>query len=58
LNLPAVSREGKDAEAHFGWFSYFASLNCAASSEQTSKILGWFPTRPGLLDELVPGVYF
>lgn len=58
LDIPTVSRESKDAEAHFGWFSYFASIDCAASSEQTRTTLGWEPTHPGLLADLAPGIYF
>jgi len=58
LNLPAVSRTGKDAEAHFTWFTHFAALDCPASSEKTRKILNWQPSQPGLLEDLVPGIYF
>ncbi|HUP11654.1 MAG TPA: SDR family oxidoreductase, partial [Niastella sp.] len=28
LQLPIVSKEGTDAEAHFGWLSYFAAIDC------------------------------
>jgi len=58
LNLPAVSRTGKDAEAHFTWFTHFAALDCPASSEKTRKILNWQPSQPGLLEDLVRGIYF
>jgi nucleoside-diphosphate-sugar epimerase len=58
LQVPVVSKEGPDVEAHFGWFTHFAGINCAASSEQTRTSLGWQPRHPGLLEELVPGVYF
>jgi nucleoside-diphosphate-sugar epimerase len=58
LQVPVVSKDGQDAEAHFGWFKYFAAIDCAASSEQTRKSLGWEPRRPSLFDDLVPGVYF
>jgi nucleoside-diphosphate-sugar epimerase len=58
LQLPTVGKERQDAEAHFGWFTHFASMNCEATSEQTRSTLGWQPTHPGLLDELVPGIYF
>jgi hypothetical protein len=56
--VPVVSKDGKDAEAHFGWFTHFAALDCPASSEQSCKSLGWEPKQPGLFDDLVPGVYF
>ncbi len=58
LHLPTVSKEGKDAEEHFGWFTHFAKIDCEASSEQTRLAVGWEPTQPGLLNELVPGIYF
>lgn len=58
LGLPTVSKDGPDADAHFGWFKHFASIDCFASSELTRKTLGWQPVHPGLMDELVPGVYF
>lgn len=58
LNLPTVSRTDKDAEAHFTWFTHFAALDCAASSEKTRKTLNWQPSQPGLLEDLVPGTYF
>lgn len=58
LHIPVVSKEGKDAEEHFGWFTHFASIDCMASSEQTRKVLGWEPKHAGLLEELVPGIYF
>ncbi|MBV4359268.1 SDR family oxidoreductase [Pinibacter aurantiacus] len=58
LHLPTVSKDGKEAEAHFGWFMHFASINCLASSEQSRKTLGWKPVQNSLLEDLVPGVYF
>ena len=58
LQVPVVRKDGQDAEAHFGWFKHFAAIDCAASSEQTRKCLGWEPSQPGLFDDLVPGVYF
>lgn len=57
LQLPAVSKEGKEAEAHFGWFLHFASLDCPAASEQTRTALGWDTMQPGLLDDLAAGMY-
>jgi nucleoside-diphosphate-sugar epimerase len=57
LQLPTVSKDGSDAEVHFGWFKHFAGMNCSASSELSRKTLGWEPTHPTLLDELIPGIY-
>jgi nucleoside-diphosphate-sugar epimerase len=58
LQVPVESKDGADAEAHFGWFKHFASIGCPASSAQTRETLGWKPVQAGLLEELVPGVYF
>jgi nucleoside-diphosphate-sugar epimerase len=58
LGLPTVSKEGPDAEAHFGWFKHFASIDMFASGELTREALGWQPVQPGLIEELVPGIYF
>ncbi len=58
LQLPVVSKDGADAEAHFGWFKHFIAIDCPASSAQTRTTLGWAPVHPGLLEELVPGIYF
>lgn len=57
LRLPTVSKKGSDAEEHFGWFTYFASMDCTASSELTRKTLAWTPVQPGLMDDL-SDVYF
>lgn len=58
LHLPAISMSGQDAEAHFTWFTHFATLGCPASSAKTRTTLGWQPTQPGLLEDLTPGIYF
>jgi nucleoside-diphosphate-sugar epimerase len=58
LHLPVASRTQKEAEAHFTWFTHFASMDCPASSAKTREILGWKPTQPGLLKDLVAGIYF
>lgn len=57
LRLQTVSKEGKDAEAHFGWFLRFASLSAEASSEQSRKTLGWEP-KGALLFEDMAATYF
>lgn len=53
LGVPAEPR----AREHFGWFADFASLNMAASSEQTRAVLGWNPTHPTLLADLAQAQY-
>lgn len=59
LGVPVVSVEpGAAAEEHFGWIGPFFSLNARASHARTSELLGWEPTRPGLLEDLEAGFYF
>lgn len=53
LGVPAEPR----AREHFGWFADFASLDMAASSEQTRAVLGWNPTHPTLLADLAQAHY-
>jgi nucleoside-diphosphate-sugar epimerase len=48
LGVPAEPR----AREHFGWFADFASIDMAASSEQTRAVLGWTPTHPTLIADL------
>jgi nucleoside-diphosphate-sugar epimerase len=52
LKVPVVSLSTDDAQAHFGFFSMFASHDLRASSAQTRKKLGWSPTGPGLIADL------
>jgi nucleoside-diphosphate-sugar epimerase len=57
LHLPVVSKTGKDAEAHFTWFTHFASLNCPGSSAKSRKVLGWEPKQVGLMEDMA-ATYF
>lgn len=58
LQLPTVSKTGADAEAHFGWFTHFAGMDCPSSSKQSRESLGWEPVQQGLMADLASGVYF
>lgn len=53
LGVPAEPR----AREHFGWFADFASIDMAASNEQTRTALGWNPTHPTLLADLAQPKY-
>ncbi len=53
LGVPAEPR----AREHFGWFADFASIDMAASSEQTRAVLGWTPAHPTLLADLAQTKY-
>jgi nucleoside-diphosphate-sugar epimerase len=58
LRLPVATIPREHATDHFGWLGAFFSLDLAASSAVTRELLGWQPTRPGLLDDLEQGHYF
>jgi nucleoside-diphosphate-sugar epimerase len=58
LGVPVVAVPVEKAHDHFGWLGMFFSLDVPASSAQTRELLGWQPTRVGLLDDLNEGHYF
>jgi nucleoside-diphosphate-sugar epimerase len=58
LTLPVTAVAPEAAVDHFGWLGAFFSLDVTASSALTRELLGWRPTQPGLLDDLVQGHYF
>ena len=58
LNLPVVTKTHEEAAEHFGWFTHFASIDNWVSSQQTREVLGWNPTRPGLIADLDRERYF
>ncbi|MEV6006244.1 SDR family oxidoreductase [Streptomyces sp. NPDC051976] len=58
LGLPLASVSPGDAAEHFGWLGGFLGLDSPASSARTRELLGWRPSRPGLLDDLGKGHYF
>lgn len=53
LKVPVVSLSPEEAPAHFGWLAIFAGLDMPASSAQTREKLGWNPTGPTLLTDLL-----
>jgi nucleoside-diphosphate-sugar epimerase len=58
LDVPVVSISPEDAGEHFGFLAGFLGLDSPASSIVTRELLGWQPTRPGLLEDLDLGHYF
>lgn len=52
LNIPTVSKSQEEAQKHFTWFIYFASMDCAASAELTQRVLSWQPNAITLLEDL------
>jgi nucleoside-diphosphate-sugar epimerase len=57
LGVPVVSKSGGDARDYFTWFEMFAGMDLAGSSARTRTLLGWKPTRPGLLDDIANAGY-
>ena len=58
LGLPVTSISAEEAAAHFGWFVKFAGIDVPSSAWQTSSQLGWSPSQPGLLADMVGSDYF
>jgi nucleoside-diphosphate-sugar epimerase len=58
LEVPVVSVPADNASEHFGPLAGFLAADNPASSALTRELLGWQPTRPGLVDDLGEGHYF
>ncbi len=58
LNVPVQSLHAQAADAHFGWFVHFASMDIPASNQLTRQALGWEPEHAGLLSDLDRPDYF
>lgn len=58
LNVPVVSKSPEEAAEHFGWMSYFAGMDIAASSLLTQERLDWHPAQLGLLADIDHERYF
>jgi nucleoside-diphosphate-sugar epimerase len=58
LNVPVVTKTPEEAADHFGWLAVALGMDCPASSAQTQELLGWRPTRPGLIADLDRPQYF
>ncbi|WBW74076.1 NADH-dependent glycolaldehyde/furfural/butyraldehyde/propylaldehydealdehyde reductase [Schizosaccharomyces osmophilus] len=58
LNLPIVSKSSEEAIEHFGFLSRILSSDNPTSSTLTQQRLGWKPSHPTLLADLVGDAYF
>ncbi|MFI7604289.1 SDR family oxidoreductase [Micromonospora sp. NPDC049366] len=58
LGIPVRSISPEAAGEYFGFLAPFAQLDSPASAAITRDLLGWTPTRPGLLADLDEGHYF
>ncbi|MET7278729.1 SDR family oxidoreductase [Kribbella sp. NPDC005582] len=57
LNLPVTSIDPADAAEHFGVVAHFFATTMTAESAITRKLLGWKPTGPGLIEDIMSGAY-
>lgn len=55
LKLPVKSITPEEAPAHFGFLAMFAGRDAPTSSKLTQERLGWTPTGPSLVEDLVAG---
>ncbi|GAA4485727.1 SDR family oxidoreductase [Actinoallomurus oryzae] len=57
LDIPVVSIDPEDADAHFGFVGSFFAKTMTASSEITRSTLSWTPTGPTLAEDIETGAY-
>jgi nucleoside-diphosphate-sugar epimerase len=58
LGIPAVSVTPEQAGDYVGYLGGFWGFDGPASAQITRDLLGWEPTRPGLIADLKEGHYF
>jgi len=58
LGLPAVSVTPEQIGDYLGFLGGFWGFDGPASAQTTRELLGWQPTRPGLIADLKQGHYF
>lgn len=57
LSLPVASIDPAAADAHFGMVAHFFGTTMTASSARTRELLGWEPTGPTLVEDILAGAY-
>jgi nucleoside-diphosphate-sugar epimerase len=58
LGIPVRGIRPEEAEGYLGFLGSFAQMDNPASSAITRELLGWHPSRPGLIADLDAGHYF
>jgi nucleoside-diphosphate-sugar epimerase len=58
LDVPAVSVAPEQIGDYLGFLGGFWGFDGPASARTTRELLGWQPTRPGLIADLKQGHYF
>ncbi len=57
LQVPVTSISVEEAQSHFGPTAMLVGADMAASSRQTQDRLGWYPSGPGLIQDLEQAQY-
>ncbi|TDD49847.1 SDR family oxidoreductase [Kribbella antibiotica] len=57
LGLPVTSIDPSEADEHFGVVGHFFGTTMTAKSDITRDLLGWKPTGPGLIEDILAGAY-
>jgi nucleoside-diphosphate-sugar epimerase len=58
LGIPAISVAPEQAGEYVGFLGGFWGFDGPATAQITGDLLGWQPTRPGLIADLEEGHYF
>lgn len=57
LRLPVTSIDPGDAAEHFGFVARFFGMDMSASSARTRELLGWTPSGPTLVEDILASAY-
>ncbi|HUB06275.1 MAG TPA: SDR family oxidoreductase [Myxococcales bacterium] len=55
VGVPVVVKSPEEAPAHFGFLAAMIGRDLSASSAQTREQLGWRPTGPSLIEDILAG---
>jgi nucleoside-diphosphate-sugar epimerase len=58
LDVPVKSIDPDAAFEHFGFLAFAIALDSPSSNAITKDLVGWSPTRQGLIEDLAEGHYF
>jgi nucleoside-diphosphate-sugar epimerase len=58
LGVEAKSIAAEEAEQYLGYLAFFAGFDNPTSNDKTRQILGWKPTHPAWVDDVLTGHYF
>jgi nucleoside-diphosphate-sugar epimerase len=52
LDIPVRALSPEESTDYFGWMAMFAAMDNPSSSAITQATLGWYPTGPGLIEDM------